>query len=345
MSELIIRNCPGTFAAGFTTYSPACLRLLFNGRRTSHFLSYNSHNPNNNEERAALIENRNRISISGVQEKLSVIWEKGAIRLTKSGERGTYILKPIPRDLNYIDIVPANEHLTMQIAKQVFKLRVAENAMIFFQNGEPAYLTKRFDYDRIHSKRLGKEDFATLAGKTKETDGNEFKYNFSYEGMADLIKKYVAAYPIALEEFYKLVVFNFLFSNGDAHLKNFSLLETSLGDYQLSPAYDLINTRIHVKDPELALKDGLFKNDYHTESFEANGFYAFDDFYELGIKIGILEPRVKKILREFTHPQSEVGSLIQRSFLNEETKATYFKHYQERLKALTYSFKGLNIAR
>jgi serine/threonine-protein kinase HipA len=121
-------------------------------------------------------------------------------------------------------------------------------------------------------------------------------------------------------------------------------LETSLGDYQLSPAYDLINTRIHVKDPELALKDGLFKNDYHTESFEANGFYAFDDFYELGIKIGILEPRVKKILREFTHPQSEVRSLIQRSFLNEETKATYFKLYQERLKALTYSFKGLNIA-
>ena len=44
-----------------------------------------------------------------------------------------------------IDQVPANEHLTMQIAKQVFKLKVAENALIFFQNGEPAHLTKRFD--------------------------------------------------------------------------------------------------------------------------------------------------------------------------------------------------------
>ncbi|MDI1324880.1 MAG: HipA domain-containing protein [Algoriphagus sp.] len=340
MSELMIRNCPGTLAEGFQTYSPACLRLLFNGRRTSHFLPYDSHNPNNNEERAALFENRNRISISGVQEKLSVMWEKGAIRLTKSGEKGTYILKPIPRDLDHVDQVPANEHLTMQIAKQVFKLRVAENALIFFENGEPAYLTKRFDIDRINSKKLGKEDFATLAGKTKETAGDEFKYNFSYEGMADLIKIYVAAYPIALEEFYKLVIFNFLFSNGDAHLKNFSLLETASGDYQLSPAYDLMNTRIHVKDPELALKDGLFKNEYSTKSFEANGFYAYDDFYELGIKIGILESRVKKILHEYTHPQTEVGSLVQRSFLNVEIKETYLKLYRDRLKTLSYSLKN-----
>lgn len=162
------------------------------------------------------------------------------------------------------------------------------------------------------------------------------------KGMADLIKRYVAAYPIALEEFYKLVVFNFLFSNGDAHLKNFSLLETASGDYQLSPAYDLINTRIHVKDPELALKDGLFKNEYSTKSFEANGFYAYDDFYELGIKIGILESRVKKILQEFTHPRPEVDSLIQRSFLNVEIKETYLKLYRDRLKTLTYSLKNLN---
>lgn len=341
MSELMIRNCPGTLVEGFQTYSPACLRLLFNGRRTSHFLPYDSHNPNNNEERAALIENRNRISISGVQEKLSVIWEKGAIRLTKSGEQGTYILKPIPRDLNHVDQVPANEHLTMQIAKQVFKLRVAENALIFFENGEPAYLTKRFDIDRINSKKLGKEDFATLAGKTKETDGYEFKYNFSYEGMADMIKLYVAAYPIALEEFYKLVIFNFLFSNGDAHLKNFSLLETASGDYQLSPAYDLINTRLHVKDPELALKDGLFKYNYFTPSFDANGFLAYDDFWEFGLKIGLVKSRLTKILNEFSTPKSEVENLTERSYLDETCKKLYLDTYQTKLRALKNSFSKL----
>lgn len=343
MNELIIQNCPGTLAEGFETYSPGCLRLLFNGKKTDHFLPYESHNPSDNQEQAELMENRKRISISGVQEKLSVIWEKGKIRLTRAGERGTYILKPIPRDLDQVDQVPANEHLTMQIAKQVFKLRVAENALIFFRNGEPAYLTKRFDIDSVNSQKLGKEDFATLAGKTKETDGAEFKYNYSYEGIADLIKKYVVAYPVALEEYFKLVVFNFLFSNGDAHLKNFSVLETSQGDYQLSPAYDLVNTRIHVKDPELALKDGLFKGDYITQSLEANGYYAFDEFYEFGLKIGILEPRVKKILREFTHYQPGVESLIQRSFLNEATKPIYYRHYQDRLKALNYTFRNLKI--
>src|SRR5690606_40079276 len=56
-----------------------------------------------------------------------------------------YILKPIPRDLKKVDQVPANEHLTMQIARQVYGINTAENALIFFSNGEPAYITKRFD--------------------------------------------------------------------------------------------------------------------------------------------------------------------------------------------------------
>ncbi len=90
---------------------------------------------------------------------LSLIWEKGQLRLTHEGEQGTYILKPIPRDLENVDQLPANEHLTMQIAKQVFKLNVAENAMIFFENGEPAYITKRFDIEMKSSKNLGRKIF------------------------------------------------------------------------------------------------------------------------------------------------------------------------------------------
>ncbi len=38
---------------------------------------------------------------------------------------------------------------------------------------------------------------------------------------------------------------HYLISNGDAHLKNFALLENSTGDYLLSPTNDLINTRIN----------------------------------------------------------------------------------------------------
>src|SRR5690606_38019717 len=83
-------------------------------------------------------------------------------------------LKPIPRDLKKVDQVPANEHLTMQIAKQVYGISVAENAMIFFKGGSPAYITKRFDVKpdaspgSVGRTKWGKEDFATLAGKTKD---------------------------------------------------------------------------------------------------------------------------------------------------------------------------------
>jgi serine/threonine-protein kinase HipA len=41
--------------------------------------------------------------------------------------------------------MPANEHLTMQIARQVYGIETAENALIFFKDGAPAYITKRFD--------------------------------------------------------------------------------------------------------------------------------------------------------------------------------------------------------
>ncbi|MFN3999674.1 type II toxin-antitoxin system HipA family toxin [Algoriphagus sp.] len=339
--NLHLKNCPITLSSSFKSYSPIGLKQLFSGKKTSHLLPYESHQPENEAEMEEMLENRKRISISGAQEKLSAIWEKGSVRLTKNGEQGTFILKPFPRDMERVDMVPANEHLTMQIAKQVFGLRVAENGLIFYQNGEPAYITKRFDIDYSTGKKLGKEDFATLAGKTKETDGEEFKYNYSYEGIADLIKKYVGAYPFALEEFFKLMVFNFLFSNGDAHLKNFSLLETSQGDHMLSPAYDLVNTRLHVKDPELALKDGLFKDDFLTPSFEANGFLAYDDFWEFGIRIGILKSRVLKVMDQYRSPLDEVAKLTERSFLDNDSKNLYLNSYQTRLKSLNYSFTKL----
>jgi len=191
-----------------------------------------------------------------------------------------------------------------------------------------------------NGRKLGVEDFAMLARKTKETDGDKFKYNYSYEGIADLIKQYAAA-PIVLENFYKLALFNFLFSNGDAHMKNFSLLETPAGDYQLSPAYDLTNSRLHVKVPELALKDGLFKNDHETESYKANGFYAYDDFFEFGIRIGVIKPRILKILSNFMTEHAEVNNLIFSSFLNEEAKSIYLQTYQQGLKSLNYSFSNL----
>jgi serine/threonine-protein kinase HipA len=331
-----INNCPSTLAEGYTTYSPTALRRLFSGRKLSHILDY--HPPQLSEEDALrFMENRKRISISGVQEKLSLLLEKNHLRLTREGEYGRYILKPIPRDVLLPDQVPANEQLTMQIARQVYKLSVAESGLIFFKNGEPAYLTRRFDVKEDGSKQ-GQEDFASLLGQTRETGGPDFKYEGSYEEMAGVLKKFVPAYRVEVEKLFSLILFNYLFSNGDAHLKNYSLLETAQGDYILSPAYDLICTRLHVQDSYLALKEGLFAGGYETESYKANGYYAFDDFYEFAVRIGILPKRARRILDLFRTDHSLTHELIGRSFLREGVKEKYTQLYQERLKALNYRF-------
>ncbi|MCC5945642.1 MAG: HipA domain-containing protein [Bernardetiaceae bacterium] len=320
-----LKNCPGTLVKGFTTYSPSCLRSVFYGKKVSHILPYEQ--PQLSEEVAELfIENRKRISISGVQEKLSMRLEKNQLRLTNKGEQGTYILKPIPRDLKKVDQVPANEHLTMQIAKQVYGINTAENALIFFQNGSPAYITKRFDIKDDGSK-LGKEDFATLAGKTKDNAGGRFKYDYSYEELGLLIQKYVLAWRVEIEKYFSLVVFNFLFSNGDAHLKNFSLLESSTADYLLSPAYDLINTKMHIDDTDFALEKGLFADTFKSDSYKKNGHPSKADFIELAKRIGVMESRINKLISPFLERQIRVETLVKHSFLNDANKRGYLLMY------------------
>ena len=335
-----LKYCPGTLAEGFHTYSPGCLRNVFNGKKVSHILQYEP--PQQNEEVAQqFLENRKRISISGVQEKLSLILEKNVLRLTNDREQGTYILKPIPRDLKKVDQVPANEHLTMQIAKQVYGINTAENALIFFKNGLPAYITKRFDVKKEirpldgQCEKLGKEDFASLAGKTKDNGGPNYKYEYSYEEIGLLIQQNVAAWRVEIEKYFSLVVFNFLFSNGDAHLKNFALLESSKGDYLLSPAYDLINTRLHIDDSDFALAKGLFEDNYKSDEYKKYGHPSKSDFIEFAVRIGVLESRIKKLLTPFLKKQNFVEILTNRSFLDNSNKRGYLLMYNTKLNFLT----------
>lgn len=330
-----IKNCPGLLTEGYSEYSPPFLRKMFTGLKVRTVLPYNAPDVDE-EDRSRFMQNTKRISISGVQEKYSVLLDKGELRLTVGKEQGTYILKPKPHGLKKVLMAPANEHLTMQIAGQVYKIPTAVNGLIFFRNNEPAYLTRRFDI-RTDGLKSGKEDFASLAGKTEENAGSNFKYEYSYEGIAEIIRKYVGAWKVEMEKFYRLVVFNFLFSNGDAHLKNFSLLETANGDYVLSPAYDLMDTRIHVdEDGYFALTDELFKDGYWSDCRILNPRHhpCRQDFIEFGIKTGIPEKRLAKLLAPFLEFQPEVGSLVNRSFLDDETKVLYMNHYLERLQML-----------
>jgi len=332
MSLPELKYCPGTLAEGFNTYSTACLRRVFKGRKVSHVLPYTA--PRSNEEDTEkFIENRKRISISGVQEKLSLILEKNKLRLTKKGEQGTYLLKPIPQDVKNVKQVPANEHLTMQIARQVYGLQTAENALIFFTDGEPAYITKRFDVKEDGSK-WGKEDFATLAGKTEENAGHNFKYDYSYESMGELLKKYVPAWRVEIEKLFSLIVFNYLFSNGDAHLKNFALIEAPGEDYVLSPAYDLLNTKIHIDDTDFALEYGLFSDGFQSDEMKKSNHPNLHDFQELARRFEINEKRRDKILNPYLQKQPMVEELIYRSFLSDKTKRGYLFNYQTKRNLL-----------
>ena len=325
MIKMEINRCPGTLAAGFATYSRTCIKRVFNGNKVNHILPYNSLQSNQNGE-DSFEENATRISISGVQEKFSLIQLKNKIRLTKEGEQGTHIFKPIPNGSKNADQMPANEHLTMQIAQKVFGIETAENALIFFGNGDPAYITKRFDVV-TGGLKLAQEDFASLAGKSPQTHGADYKYLGSYWDLFELMRENLPSYKVESLKLFKLLVFNYLFSNGDAHLKNFSIIETPLGDFKLSPAYDLLNSRIHIEDKDFALNEGLIPARMGQGNV-AKQFQLLADY------AGIQEKQMNAILALMVSKTENVKNLIDASFLKDGIKRNYLQTYQLKLKKL-----------
>jgi serine/threonine-protein kinase HipA len=326
MSLPEINYCPGTLSEGFTTYSRTALNRVFHGKKVHHVLPYDA--PFSNTDSDQLFDmNRKRISISGVQEKFSVLLDKNKLRLTKEDERGTYILKPIPGFGKKQDQMPANEHLTMQIARQVYGIETAENALIFFRDGTPAYITKRFDVADDGSK-LAQDDFASLAKRSPQSHGEHYKYLGNYLELFKLMQNYLSTYKLDAPKLLKLLMFNYLFSNGDAHYKNFSILETSFGDYRLSPAYDLLNSRIHIDDKDFALEEGLLPPNL------AQGKIGFQ-FAKLAEKAEIGEKTFQDITTGMISQSGLVEKMVAASFLNEATKRNYLQSYQGRLKLVT----------
>lgn len=324
-------NCPGCLKYNVETYCDKCRKKLFYGRKVNHILSFSR--PEFNEMKR---ERSGKLSISGIQVKHSLKLEGSELILTEKG--GEYILKPVPSgQFKNLNAVPANEHLTMQIASQVFGIPAAENAVIFFADMEMAYITKRFDVLPDGTKLL-QEDFAQIAQLTEETGGKNYKYDFSYEQIAELMKKYIGAYSIEVEKYFKVILFNFLVCNGDAHIKNFSIYRNEkYGDYLLTHFYDLLNTSIHIPDEhDTALE--LFKDDFMTDGYKFSSKYSKDDFYELGKRIGIKLPRIAKIFEEITSGEKEIIELVNKSFLENSLKLKYLELLKERRERLLYSY-------
>lgn len=321
-----ITICPSTLAEGYDTYSPIAMKHLFDGQTVSPYLDYT---PIDDDSHAATQEkfmlNQERISLSGVQPKYSMTVRNGKLVLTEKDEQGCYILKPKLSDFRNRVYSSANENLTMQIASQVFGIETAENGLCFFKGGEPAYVTKRFDVKPDGTKRR-KEDFASLAGLTTQNGGKNYKYDvLTYEECGDLIGKYLPAWRVEMLKFFDLVIFNFLICNGDAHLKNFSVLETESGDFRLAPAYDLINTKLHVDDRIFALDKGLLKGD--SIEYMPSGMIHGSTFMEFGRRLGLPEKTIRRELDKFCASYPLSDKLIQNSYLSAELKESYRNMY------------------
>lgn len=315
-------------------YCRKCLQQLFAGKKVAHILPFNSPYK---EDSDLYQERTKKLSIPGVQVKYSMRLDSKNLVLTDKGRQ--YILKPIPLgQFKNLDQAPANEHLTMQLAGQLFKIATRPNAIILFNDGTPAYLVKRFDVKSdtrpgsVGSSKYPQEDFAQIAQLTEETHGKNYKYDLSYEEIGLLIKRYIPMSAIELEKFFRLTLFNYIFSNGDAHVKNFSAIQTDEGDHVLTPAYDLVCTRIHSPgEADMALT--LFK-DRFSEAYDVYGFYTYDDFLEFGKVLGIKESRVVKIIGEFNGKEESIDKLVDASFLRDDLKGLYKQTYKDKLTRL-----------
>jgi len=120
-------------------------------------------------------------------------------------------------------------------------------------------------------------------------------------------------------------LFSFITGNSDMHLKNFSLIRNEDDEILLSPAYDLLSTKLLIpKDKEdMALTLNGKKNNIRKKDFDL-----------FGDKLGINETALKNIYTKFEASYRALTGLIDKSFLTEEMKEKYTMHLEERRKVI-----------
>lgn len=262
-------------------------------------------------EALALEVIKSQTAVTGVQSKLSLYlkssnYDKGINRFTIVGLWGGYILKP--PSVTYPQM-PEVEDLTMHLA-QIAKIKSASHSLIRMKSGNLAYITKRMD--RMKKSKLALEDMCQLTERLTED-----KYHGSYEQIAKCIQKYSAVPGLDIVNFFELVLFSFLTGNADMHLKNFSLLEQPNLGMLLSPAYDLVNTKLvnPMDNEELALTlNGKKKKIKANDFINAMKTFKIEDKQQQNI----FNKMIKAI------PKWEL--MIDQSFMSKE--------YQEEYKAI-----------
>lgn len=235
-----MNKCPITYLpCGEEEYSAEGLRYLAPGLSGLARLEYTAE-----EQRTEAFYRGSKMSVQGVQPKLSAILNIREGRFELVDRMGRYILKP---QHEYFPELPENEDLTMRLAS-IVGLDVPVHGMVRAKDNSLTYFIKRFDR-KGQKDKVPMEDFAQLAGLSRDT-----KYNYSMERLVKLIDTYCTFPALDKLKLFKMVLFSFLIGNEDMHLKNFSIINRE-GLIALSPCYDLLNSTIVLKKPaeEIAL--------------------------------------------------------------------------------------------
>lgn len=307
--------CTEPLEAQEILYHPKCAKYLFGFPRAPAVdVSQNS------LERLALLQINQRITLTGVQKKLSLskVVENKKERLTIVGLDGKFILKPATDEFPEM---PATEHISMKLA-ELQGLAMAACGLVFLASGELAYITRRFDRD--DDDKIAMEDFCQLSGKMTDK-----KYSGSGELLGKTIDRYSTVPGDDKVTLFQVILFSFWIGNADMHLKNFSLwTDPATGLIRMSPGYDYLSTRllISAKDDleELALPINGKNNQLKWADFLAFG-------KNLKIPSKVLENLKEKMLDLF--PETE--ALIYQSFLSEKLKDEFVALIAERSKRLS----------
>ena len=197
----------------------------------------------------AIIENR--FSLAGVQIKFSMKQKDGRYQLSQTGALGDWIIKtPSTKHKN----IPLNEYTAMTLASlagvdipeiKLVELSHLDNLpQINLPEEQYAFGIKRFDRD--NDTRIHMEDLAQVLVKYPHE-----KYNSaSYEQIAKIIYQFTGDGLANAQQLARRLLVNILLANGDAHLKNWSLLYKDRFTAELAPAYDILTTSVYIKNEQ-----------------------------------------------------------------------------------------------
>lgn len=296
-----MKRCLITYAPfdGDGDYSASGLKLLNRNLTSLAPLGYSAE-----EQRQEALERAGKMSIQGLQLKLSAVLKVKDGAFDVVDRNGRFILKPPSSDFPEL---PENEDLTMRLATAV-GIEVPTHGLVRARDGSLTYFIKRFD--REGRERVPLEDFAQLSGASRET-----KYNSTMEKAAAVVNRFCTFPAIERVKLFERTLFSFLIGNEDMHLKNFSLISRR-ERVDLSPAYDLLNSTIVLKNPkeEMALpirgkKSNLTRTDLFT-------YFASE-------RLQINERVQSEIIERFRAAFPHWDELIAASFLTPEKKAAY----------------------